>query len=337
MKHGNVYLAGLGTYLPPIVAADSAVDSGHYSDEEHRRNGILGTPVASEDEMPPEMAVHAAKKALVAAGMSATDLDLVLYGGQWDPQHLAPASYVHRGLGARDDVPNLEFRQGCSGAVTMLDMASRYLGAETAQRSALVSTGDRFCLPGWDRYLSEEGYIWGDAASAVILSNEGGVARLLATAAQSMSQAEEVCRGSALVEADRGALPVLSRIPKQRFYKKVGPLSFRRRFQLAVHEVAAQALRDAETEIADVSWALVPNMGLQWRGWALLEPLGIDETRTTWTDHGRYIGHTGLADQTLALEFLLNHGLLTPGSRVLLVAVGVGLTFSSAVLEIVGP
>lgn len=336
MRYGDVYLAGIGTYLPPVASADDAVAAGRYSADEHRRNGITGTPVAAAAETPPEMAVTASKKALAAAGLRGADLELVLFGSQWDPQHGVPAAYVHHAVGGRPDVGTLEVRQGCSGAVTMLDLAARHLRTTPGGGAVLISTADRFCLPSWDRYSSDEGYIWGDAASALVVTSEpAGIARLVATATHSFSAAEEVCRGSILLDAERGNLPLLMRGHKQRFYKKFGPLSFRREFQHAVRDTATRALAEAGTGAGEVAWALVPNMGLQWRGWALLEPLGVDETRTTWTDHGRHIGHTGLADQALALEFLLNRGALQGGDRVLLLAVGIGLTFSAAVLEIV--
>ncbi|GHF37328.1 MULTISPECIES: ketoacyl-ACP synthase III family protein [Streptomyces] len=336
MRYDGIHIKGLGTALPQICSADSAVTAGSYSPEEHAKNGILGVPVAPEDETPPEMATTAARKALAEAGTPAADVDLVIYGCQWDPQHTTPASYLHRHLGIRATALNMEVRQGCSGGITMLDVAARYLHGSTDTHTALVATADRFCLPGWDRYRSEEGYIWGDAASAVVLSDDdgGGFARLLATSFSALPAMEEVARGSLLAGATRGELPLKLRKRKQALYKKIGPLAFRTQFQNAVRDTARDALRQAGVAHEEIRWFLVPNMGLQWRTWALCEPLGIDDSRTTWTDHGRHIGHTGLADQALALEFLVGSGRVASGDRLLLLAVGVGLTFAAAVVEI---
>jgi 3-oxoacyl-[acyl-carrier-protein] synthase-3 len=334
VKHDNVFLAGIGSHLPAVVPIQEAIAAGSYSEADHRKNGVLGVAVAADDETPAEMAARSARKALGNAGITGDELGLVLFGCQWDAQHVAPASYVHQHVGASNSAMAMEVGQGCSGGLAMLGVAAWFLKAHPEGAPVLLATGDRFHAPAWNRYGTGDGYVWGDASSSVVLAANNGWARLLSTTSGSMSEGEEIGRGSAIALGHRGELTAIRQRQEMRLYKRIGPHEIRRRFQDTYRDVVARALADADTTADRAARFLVPNMGLTWRSWALLEPLGIDEDRTAWTEHGRHIGHTGLADQLLALEFLVNRGSLSPGDRAVLASVGVGFTFTAAVVEI---
>ena len=64
--------------------------------------------------------------------------------------------------------------------------------------------------------------------------------------------------------------------------------------------------------------------------------LGLPLSASTW-DYGRTIGHLGAADHTISLGHLLETGQVGPGDHVLMVGTAPGITYSCAVLEILGP
>jgi 3-oxoacyl-[acyl-carrier-protein] synthase-3 len=334
MRHERVFLNGFGSHVPPVVPVADVVLSGQLREADRVKIGVTGVAISDPGETPPEMAVHAAAKALKNAQLTPDEIDLLVFGCVWDPEHLAPAAYVHHHLGVNPAATAFEIRQGCNGALTGMATAGWHLGAHPGAGPVLLTTADRFLAPAWDRYSARDGYLWGDAASAVVLSREEGPVRLLSTASRSMSETEEVGRRSALSLGDPDKLPGVRLRQEFNMYKRLGPQNVRSGLQNAMRDVVAQALGDAETTMDRAARVLVPNMGEQWRTWALLEPLGITEDRTTWTDHGRHLGHTGLADQLLALEDLLDRGELASGDQVVLASFAVGFTVAAAVVEV---
>ncbi|MGC7101685.1 ketoacyl-ACP synthase III family protein [Amycolatopsis lurida] len=334
MRHDNVFLNGIGSHLPPVVPVDDAVRAGQLREADRVKIGATGVPISETEESPPEMAVQAAVKALKNADSSPAEIGLLLFGCLWDPEHVAPATYVHHHLGVPPDAMAFEIRQGCNGALAAMAAAAWHLGSRPGAAPVLVATADRFRAPAWDRYSARDGYLWGDAASAAVLSTHEGPIRLLSTTSRSMSEAEEVGRRSPMSLGSPADLPGVRLRQEFHMYKRLGPQNVRSGLQAAVRAVVEQATTDAGTSLERISRFLVPNMGEQWRKWALLEPLGITEDRTTWTDHGRHIGHTGLADQFLALEHLLEQGALGSGDQVVLASYAVGFTFTAAVVQI---
>ncbi|GAB2738433.1 ketoacyl-ACP synthase III family protein [Amycolatopsis magusensis] len=334
MRHDNVFLNGIGSHVPPVVAVEEAIQAGRLREADRVKIGATGVPISQTEETPPEMAVQAAEKALKNADSSPAEIGLLLFGCVWDPEHVAPAAHVHHHLGLNPEAMAFEIRQGCNGALAGMATAAWHLGSRPDAPPVLVTTADRFRAPAWDRYSARDGYLWGDAASAAVLSTREGPIRLRSTASRSMSEAEEVGRRPPISLGSPADLPGVRLRQEFHMYKRLGPQRVRSGLQSAVREVVERATGDAGTTLDGIARFLVPNMGEQWRRWALLEPLGISEAQTTWTEHGRHLGHTGLADQLLALEHLLDRGALNSGDRVVLASYAVGFTFTAAVVEI---
>jgi 3-oxoacyl-[acyl-carrier-protein] synthase-3/clorobiocin biosynthesis protein CloN2 len=61
--------------------------------------------------------------------------------------------------------------------------------------------------------------------------------------------------------------------------------------------------------------------------------LGFQLSQSTW-EYGSGIGHLGASDHLVSLHHLLATGQLSPGDHVLLSGSGPGLTFKSAVVQI---
>ena len=94
-----------------------------------------------------------------------------------------------------------------------------------------------------------------------------------------------------------------------------------------------KALHDAGLGDLDrVRWVLCPHYGAALVERHCLTPLGIPAERTlAWL--GRRYGHIGAGDQFLGLEHLLDHGLLDAGDYALLLGIGVGMSFSAAIVR----
>src|SRR5580692_2273757 len=166
MRFDDLYIAGCGTWLPRPMTLDEAEQAGLCDRRLIWRTGIVSVCVAT-DKSAPELAALAAGRAISQAGFPLADIDLVLHATTYYQGHdmWSPASYVQRTVRG-NRCPTIEIRAMSNGGMAAMELAASYLTAAPARRHALITTGDRFCLPGFDRWRSDPGTICGDGGTA---------------------------------------------------------------------------------------------------------------------------------------------------------------------------
>jgi 3-oxoacyl-[acyl-carrier-protein] synthase-3 len=338
MRYDELYVAGYGTWLPAAMSADESIHSGLCEDRIVRETAM--TAVTVEEHLSgPEMAVLAGRRALIHSGLFPTDIDLVTYSALYYPGHdmWAPASYVHREI-VGGSCPAVEVRQTSNGGMAALDLAAGYLtadGSGSVRRAALLTTGDRFCEPGFDRWRSDPGTVFGDGGAALVLSRHGGFARLRSLVVGGDSELEEMHRG----DDPFGPAPFSLRTPidvhhtTRAYLRAVGTSYALSRMASGQAQVVKMALAEADIDLPQIDWCVLPNFGRRRMEANFFRRLGLDPSRTTWP-WGRGIGHLGAGDQFAGLAHLMDSGLLRPGQRCAVIGVGGGFSWSCAVLEV---
>ncbi|KOG87684.1 3-oxoacyl-ACP synthase [Streptomyces varsoviensis] len=338
MGSDGIYLSGTGSWLPPRLATHDAI-----------RRGLCRPAVAaparmesgtvSDDVPAPEMAARAVAEAVRAAGAPPHEIDLLLYATVWYQGHdmWAPASYIQRAaLG--NDCPAVEIRQLSNGGMAALALARDRLRAAAGRASAVVAAGDRFPAPSFDRWHSDPGTVFADGAAACVLDNRDGFARLHPVSLVSDPELERMHRGDdPFADAPLAARRTVDLKQAQRAYLRSAGMAFTvARSRAGQERALKQALADADTELGEIDHFVLPHFGHRRLTANYLAQLGIDERRTTW-DWARTVGHLGAGDQLAGLHRLVAAGRLAPGDRVLLMGVGAGFSWSSAVVEILRP
>ncbi|MDO0926686.1 ketoacyl-ACP synthase III family protein [Streptomyces sp. TG1A-8] len=335
MKYESVYVAGNGTWLPRPLPVGDAVAQGLCRAQDVARTDFLSATV-STGEPAVEMAARAARQALERSGLPPSAVDLLLYANVYYQGHdmWAPASYVQRAaLGNR--CPALEIRQMSNGGMAALELAATRLTASRGPSAVLTVAADRFCPPGIDRWFSDPGSVFGDGGSALVLSSEDGYARLRSLVTVANPHLEAMHRG----DDPFGPAPFSVRSPLdvkacQKSYLATASMSETvARSAAGQREALEGALADAGTGLADIDWFVLPHFGRRRLVANYTTPLGIGLDRTTWSWF-RGVGHLGAGDQFASLGRLVDTGAAGPGDRCLLMGVGAGFTWSSAVVEI---
>lgn len=334
MNGGELYIAGTGTWLPPVERMVDAVADGR-CDAAVARSTRMEAVTVSAGETPPEMAVRAAGTALDRAATEPGDIDLVLHASFYYQGFdlWAPASYVQREA-VGNQCPAMEIRQVSNGGMAALDLAWAYLGADPTRTAALLTTGDRFCLPGFDRWRSDPGTVYGDGGTALVVSRHSGFARVRSIATVSAPELEGMHRG----DDPAGPAPFSHRAVvdleshKRDFLARQGVTPTIARVSTAQETVVKHTLADAGLELADVDRFVLPHLGHRRLQVSYFAKFGIDPDRTTWA-WSRGVGHLGAGDPFAGLDHLVTSGELAPGDRCLLFGVGAGFSWSCAVVE----
>ncbi|MGA8114202.1 MAG: ketoacyl-ACP synthase III family protein [Actinocatenispora sp.] len=332
----NLFVAGAGTYLPPAVDVTRAVAQGRYAAAAHAEYGYLSVTV-SDDLAPPDMAVRAAGRALARSGHAPDDVALLLHASSWyqGVDFWPAAAHIHNEVlpGCRY-APALDMQQMSNG-VGVLELAACFLAVDRPRSAVLVTSADRFAEPGFDRWAGD-GMVFGDGAGALLLRRDDGVARVLSVTTVVDTGVVGAGRGDEPFGPVSGhaGFPVDVRGRRAAFGAGQLPGAVGERIRRGFVDAVDGALAEVGMRRDELARVVLPNVGRtgMWR--AYLTPLGLDLAATTW-DFGRSTGHVGAADQMIGFCHLVESGQLGPGDRIMLVGIGVGFSWSCAVLELV--
>jgi 3-oxoacyl-[acyl-carrier-protein] synthase-3 len=162
-------IAGTGSYLPEkVLTNDDLAKFVDTSDEWiTSRTGIRERHVAAEGETTGDLAYHAAGRALEAAGVEASELDLIVLGTT-TPDLIFPstACLVQHRLGA-NGCPAFDVNAACSGFVFALSVADKFIRSGAARTVLVVGAETLSRMVDWTERTSC--VLFGDGAGAVVL------------------------------------------------------------------------------------------------------------------------------------------------------------------------
>ncbi|MGW7103754.1 3-oxoacyl-[acyl-carrier-protein] synthase III C-terminal domain-containing protein [Streptomyces sp. NPDC054838] len=344
MKLAQEFILDVATWIPDGRESVSAmVAAGRLTVGDAEDLALTEVPV-SEDLAAPEMAVRAARRVLAAATWDPARIALVAHGWTYYQGHdfWSPAHYIAHHIGAGAALPMGVQQMSNSGAAA-LGIAAEKLIADPRAEAALITTGDRFCLPGFDRWAADYGVAYGDAGTAALLRRRGpderpGALRLRSLAFVTDASFEEMYRGRdhfGVAPLAHGGGRVDVKRPKKAYLERHGGIEgFRNAALRCVNRVLRLALADAEVETEDprIVCVVLPRLGdsvldLMYRpvldAAVKAEVLAVRESS----------GHLGAGDLLANAEHIVVSGALKSGDIAVVLGGGGGFTWSCAVLE----
>lgn len=162
-------IAGTGSHLPEKVVTnfdlEKMVDT---SDEWIRsRTGIERRHIAAEGETTVDLAEHAARRALQAAGVDPGDVDFIAFGTT-TPDLVFPNCGVllQQRLGCRG-VPAFSVETACAGFMYALSIADKYVRCGEAKRALVIGAETLSRITDWNDRATA--VLFADGAGAVVL------------------------------------------------------------------------------------------------------------------------------------------------------------------------
>ena len=318
-------ITGTGSHLPPRrltnadLVADLAAQGIETSDEWIvSRTGIRARHFAAPDVASSDMALDASRHALKAAGLEASDIDLIIVATS-TPDMVFPstACILQNKLGAAG-CPAFDIQAVCSGFVYALTVADAMIRAGTAQR-ALVVGSEIFSrlLDFNDRTTC---VLFGDGAGAVVLEASDAPGILSSDLHADGRHVGILCVPGHVAGGQVSGLPLLT---------MDGPAVFK--LAVGVLESAARtALDKAGLTEADIDWLIPHQANIRiMQGTARKLKLSMDKMVVTVDQHG----NTSAASIPLALDHAVRSGQVKQGETVLLEGVGGGFTWGAVLLK----
>jgi len=312
-------IAGTGSYLPAqILTNDDLAKRVDTSDDWIRtRSGIRERRFAAPTEKTSDLAEHAARAALGAAGIAPSDVDLIVVATT-TPDMVFPstACIVQAKLGAHGGAA-FDVQAVCSGFVYALAVADRMVASGMAKNALVVGAEIYSRILDWNDRGSC--VLFGDGAGAVVLvpSVEPGIASAHLHADGRYS--DLLCVPGTVADGAISGRPYVHMDGQAVFKFAVRVMA----------EVGSEALAANDVEVGAVDWFIPHQANIRIME-ATAKKLGIplDKMIATVDRHA----NTSAASIPLALDEAVRDGRIKTGHRLLLIGVGGGFAWGSVLL-----
>jgi 3-oxoacyl-[acyl-carrier-protein] synthase III len=313
-------VVGTGSYLPAKVLTNRELERMVDTTDEwiYTRTGIRQRHIAADGENTSDLALHASRRALEAAGITAADIDLIVVATT-TPDMVFPstACLLQSKLGARN-CPAFDVQAVCSGFVYGMATADQFMRSGQ-YRHVLVAGGEVYSriLDWTDRATC---VLFGDGAGAVVLrrADTPGILSSHLHADGSYSNMLSVpgtvsggtVSGRPLLQMDGGGV--------FRFAVK------------ALDDIVEEALAANGMQKTDIDW-LVPHQANIRIIQASARKLGLSMEKVVVTVDRH--ANTSAASIPLALDEAVRDGRVRSGQHLLLEAVGGGFTWGAVLVR----
>ena len=317
-------IAGTGSYLPEkVLTNDDLAKFVDTSDEWiATRTGIRQRHIAAEGETTGDLAFHAATRALEAAGVEASELDLIVLGTT-TPDIIFPstACLVQHRLGA-NGCPAFDVNAACSGFIYALSVADNFIRSGAAKTALVIGAETLTRMLDWnDRGTC---VLFGDGAGAVVLKADAETG-VLSTHLHADGGKKELLYNPVGVssgfrpEEENAGVKVLM----------TGNEVFKHAVK-ALDSVVEETLAANNLDRSEIDW-LIPHQANLRIIEATAKRLAMPMERVVVTVDRH--GNTSSGSVPLALDEAVRSGRVERGQLVLLEAFGGGFTWGSALLR----
>lgn len=319
-------ITGTGSYLPPRrlsnadLAAELATQGIETSDDWIvERTGIRARHFAAPEVCSSDLGLEAARRALLAAGVQAQDIDLIIVATS-TPDMVFPstACILQDKLGA-NGCPAFDVQAVCSGFIYALSIADAMIKTGAANK-ALVVGAEVFSriLNFKDRTTC---VLFGDGAGAVVLEASDTPGILASDLHADGKHVGILCVPGHVSGGNVLGQPLLQMDGQAVFKLAVGVLD----------EVARATLAKAGKTAADIDWLIPHQANLRiMQSSARKLKLPMDKVIVTVDQHG----NTSAASIPLALDSAVRSGKVKAGELLLLEGVGGGFTWGAVLLNL---
>jgi len=282
------------------------------------RTGIKKRHIIAADETTTDLAFNAAEKAIEAAGIQNTEIDLIIVATT-TPTRIFPstASLVQERLGI-NGCPAFDLQAVCTGFVYALTVADKFIKSGSVKNALIIGAESLSRIVDWnDRNTC---VLFGDGAGAVVLqaSEETGILSTHIHSDGKYNGLLSVPTGPGSMDTD--AKPYIEMQGNDVFKIAVRTLS----------TIADETLSANNLSKKDIDW-LIPHQANIRIIAATAKKLGMsmDQVVVTVDEHG----NTSAASIPLALDVAVRDGRIQRGETLLLEAFGGGFTWGSVLLN----
>jgi len=313
-------IAGTGSYLPEKILSNHDLEKMVETSDQwiQDRTGIKKRHIVADDETTTDLAFKAAERAIEAAGIKNSDIDLIIVATT-TPTRIFPstASLVQEKLKI-SGCPAFDLQAVCTGFIYGLTVADKFIKSGTVKNALVIGAESLSRIVDWtDRNTC---VLFGDGAGAVVLqsSEEEGILSTHIHCDGSYNELLSVPTGIGSVASE--VTPYIEMQGNDVFKVAVRTLS----------AIVDETLEANNLTKQDVDWLIPHQANIRIiSATAKKLSMSMDHVVVTVDEHG----NTSAASIPLALDTAVRDGRIKRGETLLLEAFGGGFTWGSALLK----
>jgi 3-oxoacyl-[acyl-carrier-protein] synthase III len=318
-------IAGTGSHLPERIVTNHDLEKVMDTSDQwiRERTGICSRRVVSDGETTVSLGEAACRKALEAADVDPSEIDLFVMGTT-TPDLVFPSSacLIQKRLG----LPNcgaMDVNAACSGFMYALSIADKYVRCGDARKVLVCGSETLTQLVNWNR--RDTAVLFGDGAGAVVLeaTDEPGI---LSTHIHANGEHADLLRTAEGVSRGFGDMSANDHKPEIQ-------MKGNEVFKVAVRtlgRIVDETLGANDLEKSDLDWLIPHQANLRIiAATARMLDMNMDHVVVTVDRHG----NTSAASVPLALDEAVRDGRIKRGDLMLLEAFGGGFTWGSALIR----
>ena len=323
-------IIGTGSYVPEKILTNDDLSSMLGEDINEFVSQVIGINerhICAADESTADLAEAASLQALAAAGVTPEQLDLIILATD-TPEQLSPATSVvvqHR-IGAKN-AGTFDINCACSGFVTALDTASKFIIADSEYKHVLVIGAYAM-----SKYLD-----WNDKKTATIFADGAGAVVLQASEEGPGFLASKLLADGTFsnymgIYAGGTRMPVTEEVLRAGRWTKV---RFAQRYPPEVNiegwpKIIREVLTKANLTLDDVGLFLFTQVNLSTIKEVMrILDLPLERTHTIMQKWG----YTGSACIPMVLDDAVRAGKVKAGDNLIMCASGGGLNMACVALR----
>lgn len=320
-------IVGTGRYLPEKVVTNVDLEQTMDTTDAwiRQRTGIKQRHVAASGEGAADLGAPAARRALEAAGVQPSDVDLIICGTT-SPDYLLPnsACLIQSQIGA-PRAAAFDVNAACSGFIYAIATADAYIRAGLYRTILVVGAEVLTNRLNWKK--RDTAVLFGDGAGAVVLRAEEGDHGILAVYLGADGSSKELLwmeggGSKCIITAENVEGP-------ERDIQMKGPELFKKAV-LAFGEATQKSLDAAGISVADLD-LFVPHQANTRIIYTATERVGLSADKV-YVNIDR-VANTTAASIPIALDEAVRENRVHDGSMVMLAGFGAGLTWGSVLLR----
>jgi len=326
----QILMTGIGSYLPKNKTSNTDLEKFMDTSDEwiKKRTGINFRHYVEDNEFTSDMGTHAAKLAILDAGLNSNDIDLIIVATTTpDDTFPSTAAKIQKNLGCK--AISFDIQAVCAGFIYAISVGVAMLRDGYGKKCLVIGADSMSKLLDWDDRSTA--VLFGDGAGAVVLEN-------------SILQNESI-------QNDQWGVLATKIFTNGKYYDLLGTdggvsknmstgflrMNGKEIFKHAVDKLSSSllmCLEECNMNINDIDW-LIPHQANQRIINAVSNKVKIhqDKIISTISIHG----NTSAASIPLALDVAIKKGKIKNGNILALQAIGGGLSWGSLILKIGKP
>jgi 3-oxoacyl-[acyl-carrier-protein] synthase-3 len=296
------------------------------------RTGIRERRVAPDDIATSDMATAAGRAALEAAGLAASDLDMIIVGTvSPDCPMPATAVFVQQKLGA-GNCPAFDISAACAGFIFGMSIADQFIRSGLAKHILVIGVELLSRIINWEDRTTC--VLFGDGAGAVVLGPGDGIRGANGKERGVLSTkilTDGALAGSLIIPGGGTAMPVTPKVLEER--KNKVHMRGQDIFKVAVrnlYSASKNALDAAGMGANDVDWICAHQANLRIID-QVVSRLAVAPEKVLLNIER--VGNTSSASIPILLDENVRSGRIKAGDTVLMCALGAGISWGSALVR----